>query len=201
MALPVRELLAVAKFLSSPEGKMLVKSAKGQMTGTDKNSVGVSSESSNSDLENMSQQQKLDKVREIMVGDPTDYLIRGAASAAKGVSDFIGNKAVTDANRLASAILALNRTNSAKQNDIYGPSKKEMAAEAWANEKQRRGQNVKNATDQISNVINDTAGLYAQRDDVARAMEAQMVTQAPGGFYNYANSLQRAAQAAKGKRN
>lgn len=201
MSLPVRELLAVAKFLSSPEGKMIVKSAKGQMTGADKNSVGATSETNNSDLENMSQQQKLDKVREIMVGDPTDYLIRGAASAAKGVSDFIGNKAVTDANRLASAILSLNRTNSARQNDIYGPSKKEMAAEAWANEKQRRGQNVKNATDQITNVINDTAGLYAQRDDVARAMEAQMVTQAPGSFYNYANSLQRASQAGKGKRN
>lgn len=204
MAVPIKEILAVAKFLNSKEGKSLVTAAKngglasldvpGQNQNTDDNGKG---KWSNKDLENMTQGQKLDAVREIMVGDPTDYAVRAAGEAAKGISNFIGNKSVTDANRMAAAILAANRVNSDRQNSIYGPSKTENAAQVWANEKQRRGENVKNATNEITNVIENLTGLYNQRDDVSRAMQAQMVTQAPGSFYNYANSLQRASQAAK----
>ena len=202
MAVPIKEILAVAKFLNSKEGKSLVTAAKngglagldvpGQDQNTDKKGSWA-----NKDIENMTQGQKLDAVREIMVGDPVDYVKRAAGEAAKGISNFIGNKSVTDANRLAAAVLAANRVNSDKQNSIYGPSKTENAAQVWANEKQRRGENVKNATDEVTNVIENLTGLYNQRDDVSRAMQAQMVTQAPGSFYNYANSLQRASQAAK----
>ena len=198
MGLPIKEILMVAKFLNTKEGKDLVETAKQAMPG---GSVSGSPAGKGSDVENMSQGQKLDKIREIMVGDPTDYIVRGAAAAASGISDFIGNKAVTDANHLASAILAANRTNSARQNDLYGPSKKENASQMWAQEKLRRGENVKNATDQVSNVINNLAGLYGQREDAARAMQAQEVLGAPGNFYNYLNSVQRANAATTGHKN
>lgn len=198
MGLPVKEILMVAKFLNTKEGKDLVETAKQAATG---GSTSGSPASKGSDIENMSQGQKLDKIREIMVGDPTDYIVRGAAAAASGISDFIGNKAVTDANHLASAILAANRTNSARQNDLYGPSRKENAAAAWGQEKLRRGENVKNTTDQVSNVINNLAGLYGQREDAARAMQAQEVLGAPGNFYNYLNSVQRANVATTGHKN
>lgn len=199
MAIPVREILAVAKFLNSKAGRALINGIKGGDAGDYIDYNGYDSAEDEA-LRNKNQQEKLDKIREIMVGDPKDYLVRGAAAAATGISDFIGNKAVTDANHLASAILAANRTNSNRQNDIYGPSKKENAANMWAQERLRRGENVKNATDQVSNAIENLAGLYGQRDDVSRAMEAQVVLQAPGNFYNYANSLQRASAQAKKNR-
>ena len=189
MGLPIKEILMVAKFLSTKEGKDLVKTAQQTMTG---NSTSNDSQTKTDDLENMSQSEKLDKIREIMVGDPTDYIVRGAAAAGAGISDFIGNKAVTDANHLAQAILAANRTNSARQNDVYGPSKKENAANAWAQEKLRRGENVKNATNEVSEVIRNLSGLYGQREDATRAMQAQQILGAPGNFYNYLNSVQRA---------
>ena len=189
MGLPIKEILMVAKFLSTKEGKDLVKTAQQTMTnGGNK----PDSDNKKDNVENMSQEQKLDKIREIMVGDPTGYLVRGAAAAGAGISDFIGNKAVTDANHLAQAILAANRTNSARQNEIYGPSRKEAASNVWAQEKLRRGENIKNATNEISDVIRNLSGLYGQRDDAVRAMQAQEVLGAPGNFYNYLNSVQRA---------
>lgn len=200
MAIPVKEILMVAKFLNSKEGKELTKSITGKsQDGNDTTSnhkLFQHKTYANEDLENMSQGQKLDKIREIMAGDPTDYIVRGAAAAGTGISDFIGNKAVTDANHLAQAILAANRTNSARQNDIYGPSRKENAANVWAQEKLRRGENIKNATNEVSNVIRNLSGLYGQREDAARAMQAQQVLGAPGNFYNYLNSVQRANAAA-----
>lgn len=200
MAIPVKEILMVAKFLNSKEGKKLTKSITGKsQDGNDTTSNYEPFQHktyANEDLENMSQGQKLDKIREIMAGDPTDYIVRGAAAAGTGISDFIGNKAVTDANHLAQAILAANRTNSARQNDIYGPSRKENAANVWAQEKLRRGENIKNATNEVSNVIRNLSGLYGQREDAARAMQAQQVLGAPGNFYNYLNSVQRANAAA-----
>lgn len=200
MAIPVKEILMVAKFLNSKEGKKLTKSITGKsQDGNDTTSNHEPFQHktyANEDLENMSQGQKLDKIREIMVGDPTDYIVRGAAAAGTGISDFIGNKAVTDANHLAQAILAANRTNSARQNDIYGPSRKENAANVWAQEKLRRGENIKNATNEVSSVIRNLSGLYGQREDAARAMQSQQVLGAPGNFYNYLNSVQRANAAA-----
>lgn len=187
MALPIKEILMVAKFLNTKEGKDLIKTAQQAMTNGNSNP-----DYDNSTVENKTQEEKLDKIREIMIGDPTDYIVRGAAAAGAGISDFIGNKAVTDANHLAQAILSANRTNSARQNDIYGPSKKENAANVWAQEKLRRGENVKNATDEVSSVIRNLSGLYGQREDAARAMQAQQVLGAPGNFYNYLNSVQRA---------
>lgn len=187
---------AVAAFLKSPAGKKLIASVATSAL-TDAATEGVNKSGSDNDtVENKTQAEKLDKIREIMVGDPTDYIVRGAAAAGAGISDFIGNKAVTDANHLAQAILAANRTNSARQNDIYGPSRKENAANVWAQEKLRRGENVKNATNEVSNVIRNLSGLYGQREDAARAMQAQQVLGAPGNFYNYLNSVQRANAAA-----
>lgn len=196
MALPIKEILMVAKFLNTKEGKDLIKTAQQAMTNGNSNP-----DDDNSTVENKTQEEKLDKIREIMIGDPTDYIVRGAAAAGAGISDFIGNKAVTDANHLAQAILSANRTNSARQNDIYGPSKKENAANVWAQEKLRRGENVKNATDEVSSVIRNLSGLYGQREDAARVMQAQQVLGAPGNFYNYLNSVQRANAATTTNKN
>lgn len=182
---------AIEAFLKSPAGRKIIASV---VTSALSNSASKQSgsDNKNDEVENMSQGQKLDKIREVMVGSPTDYIVRGAAAAGAGVSDIIGNKAVSDANHLAQAILAANRTNSVKQNEIYGPSRKENASNVWAQEKLRRGEKVKNTTNEISDVIRNLSGLYGQRDDAVRAMQAQEILGAPGNFYNYLNSVQRA---------
>lgn len=182
---------AVEAFLKSPAGRKIIASVAASALS---NAASNKSDSNNKndEVENMSQGQKLDKIREIMVGSPTDYIVRGAAAAGAGISDFIGNKAVTDANHLAQAILAANRTNSVAQENLYGPSRKEKTANMWSHEKLRRGENVKNVTNEISDVIRNLSGLYGQRDDAVRAMQAQEVLGAPGNFYNYLNSVQRA---------
>lgn len=198
MAIPVKEIMMVVKFLNSKEGKELTKmiTGKGQ-SGNDMTSNNESYTNANDDLENMSQGQKLDKIREIMVGDPVDYAIRAGVSAAKGAVNWLGNKAVTDSNHLAQAILAANRTNSARQNDLYGPSRKENTAEMWAHEKLRRGENAKNLANEVSNVIDDTAGLYNRREDAARAMQAQEILHAPGNFYEYLGRADAATKAGR----
>lgn len=182
---------AIEAFLKSPAGRKIIASVATSAL-SDLASKQSGSDNKNDEVENMSQGQKLDKIREVMVGSPTDYIVRGAAAAGAGVSDIIGNKAVSDANRLAQAILAANRTNSVKQNEIYGPSRKENASNVWAQEKLRRGEKVKNTTNEISNVIRNLSGLYGQRDDAVRAMQAQEILGAPGNFYSYLNSVQRA---------
>lgn len=182
---------AIEAFLKSPAGRKIIASVATSAL-SDLASKQSGSDNKNDEVENMSQGQKLDKIREIMVGSPTDYIVRGAAAAGAGVSDIIGNKAVSDANHLAQAILAANRTNSVKQNEIYGPSRKENASNVWAQEKLRRGEKVKNTTNEISDVIRNLSGLYGQRDDAVRAMQAQEILGAPGNFYNYLNSVQRA---------
>lgn len=182
---------AIEAFLKSPAGRKIIASVATSAL-SDLASKQSGSDNKNDEVENMSQGQKLDKIREVMVGSPTDYIVRGAAAAGAGVSDIIGNKAVSDANRLAQAILAANRTNSVKQNEIYGPSRKENASNVWAQEKLRRGEKVKNTTNEISDVIRNLSGLYGQRDDAVRAMQAQEILGAPGNFYSYLNSVQRA---------
>ena len=204
MAIPIQAIIAAAEFLKSPAGRKLLKEAGEAVAGKagDKNVGNISGYEAgysreDDDLNSMSNEDKRKLLRNIMVGGPKDYLVRAAASAATGLSDAIGNIAVTDANHLASAILAANRVNSNRQNEIYGPSKAENAANMWAQERLRRGENTKNITDQVTETIRDVARLYGQREDVSRAMEAQTVLRAPGNFYNYANSLQRASEQAK----
>lgn len=201
MAIPVKEILMVAKFLNSKEGKELTKSITGKsQDGNDTTSNHEPFQHktyANEDLENMSQGQKLDKIREIMVGDPVDYAVRAGVSAAKGVVNWLGNKAATDSNHLAQALLAANRTNSARQNDLYGPSRKENTSQMWAQEKLRRGENAKNLANEVSNVIDETAGLYNRREDATRAMQAQTILQAPGNFYNYLGRADAATKAGR----
>lgn len=136
-------------------------------------------------------------VRNLMVGSPSDYVIRGIGAAASAATDFIGNKAVTDANRLAQAILSGSRGNkTARQEEIYGKNARQRAAEQWAQEKLRRGENTHHMTDAADKFIDKTFGTYAARDDAARAMQAAAHLNAPGSLYNYINGMQ--SRASKG---
>ena len=68
--------------------------------------------------------------------------------------------AANDSNRLAAALMAANRTNSARQNDIYGPSRKEKATEAWGQDKIRRGERWNIIGDKVGDFVDKVLGTY-----------------------------------------
>ena len=112
------------------------------------------------------------KLRKVMNLDPKDLAIRGLVAGGTELMHGLGDAAENNGNRLASAIMAMNRTNSARQNDLYGPSSKEKNAEAWGHEQMRRGQNASRALHGIGNVIDKVFGMYNQNDYAGRLMQA-----------------------------
>lgn len=117
-----------------------------------------------------------DQVREMMSLDPKQLALRGAVTAGtellNGGADIIEN----NANRLAQALLARNRTNSARQNDLYGPSSKEKNAEAYGIEGMRRGSNNARMLRGVANVADKVFGMYDNADRAARTIGASVLT-------------------------
>lgn len=209
-------IMLAVNFLSSSQGKNFLEKLKGgdsnlakmllrgfgQKSPTDMDAGEFIDLAQNFEtIQQMNPEETAANIRELMVGKPMDYVIRGIGAVASSATDFIGNKAVNDANKLASAILAGSRgTKTAKQEEIYGKNARERAAEQWAQEKMRRGENVKHATDAIGKFIDKTLGVYEARDDAARAMQAASYLNAPGSLYNYLNGMQSRADKAGGKK-
>lgn len=198
-------IMTALKFLSSSDGKKFRTALKGGnksvastlLKGLGQKNVTSGDVDTFLDLVNnmedtgLSDPAELSKhVRDIMMGRPLDYIIRGAGTAAASAVDFIGNKSVTDANRLAQAILERGRKQSALNEQLFGPSESETLDRAWANAKLRKGENIKHATDAGSKVIKDLLKEYKDRDDAARAMQASAYLNSPGSLYNYINGMQ-----------
>lgn len=153
-------------------------------------------------LEQQSADEIANKIRKLMVGTPGDYITRGLGSAFDNTVGYLGKRfGENDPNFLAKAILAANRQNNTARENIYGPSPTEKASEMWANEKLRRGANVKALTDSAQNVFDDTFGEYKRRDDQSRAMQAAAYLNGPGSLYNYLNGMEsRSSKIRGGKR-
>lgn len=109
-----------------------------------------------------------DAVRRTMMKDPKAMLIYAAIQAASSGVRAAGDIAQNNGNRLAQAILSASRTNSDAQNAMYGPSRREKAGEMWANERMRRGNNVKTITDAIANTTDKVLGTYEAEDRSSR---------------------------------
>ena len=76
-------------------------------------------------------QRERKSMRELITGTPKERAIKAGVQAIGQLARAGGDIAANNGNRLAAALMAANRTNSARQNDIYGPSRKEKATEAW----------------------------------------------------------------------
>ena len=109
-----------------------------------------------------------DVVRNIAMQDPKTMAIYAALQAAASGAKAIGNASQNNANKLAEAILSLNRTNSSRQNEVFGPSRRENAAGAWAAEKQRKGNNAAIVGNAIGDTIEKVLGTYRAEDLAAR---------------------------------
>ena len=180
MAIPVG---AIIGFLKSPAGQAILGQAVQSALGSGGLSTGGGG---GGGRRSPSPTATLSQLRGVMHSSPMDYAIRGAGAIATGVSDYIGRKAENDANYLAEAILASKRGTQA-HDDLFGVSNHDIGLQQAAAEKIRKGQNTKALTDSISNVIDKTLGVYAQREDLARDLAVHNIANPPGNFYNYVN--------------
>ena len=120
------------------------------------------------DPNTMEQLQKERKaMRGLLTGTPKEMAIKAGVQAVGQLARAGGDIAANNGNRLAAALMAANRTNSARQNDIYGPSRKEKAAEAWGQDRIRRGNNWQIALNKVGDFVDKVLGTYQIADATA----------------------------------
>ncbi len=120
------------------------------------------------DLNTMDQLQRERKsMRELITGTPKEMAIKAGVQAVGQLARAGGDIAANNGNGLAAALMAANRTNSARQNDIYGPSRKEKATEAWGQDRIRRGNNWQIALNKVGDFVDKVLGTYQIADATA----------------------------------
>ena len=120
------------------------------------------------DKDTMDQLQKERKsMRDLLTGGAKEMAIKAGVQAIGQLARAGGDIAANNGNRLAAALMAANRTNSARQNDIYGPSRKEKATEAWGQDKIRRGNNWQIALNKVGDFVDKVLGTYQIADATA----------------------------------
>lgn len=120
------------------------------------------------DKDTMEQLQRERKsMRELITGTPKEMAIKAGVQAVGQLARAGGDIAANNGNRLAAALMAANRTNSARQNDIYGPSRKEKATEAWGQDRIRRGNNWQIALNKVGDFVDKVLGTYQVADATA----------------------------------
>lgn len=93
-------------------------------------------------------------------------------AAVAGVSNGVraaGNIAENNGNRLATALLARHE-GSGRQDALYGQSARDRASGALAQERMRKGTNIKHGIDAIANTIDAALGTYNAQDLMAKQL-------------------------------
>lgn len=106
-------------------------------------------------------------MRELLTGTPQEMTIKAGIQAVGQLARAGGNIAANNGNRLAAALMAANRTNSARQNDLYGPSRRESATEAVGQERIRKGENWQEAGKTVGDFVDKVLGTYQIADATA----------------------------------
>lgn len=106
-------------------------------------------------------------MRSLLTGTPQEMAIKAGVQAVGQLARLGGNIAANNGNRLAAALMAANRTNSARQNDLYGPSRRESATEAVGQERIRKGENWQEAGNAVGDFVDKVLGTYQIADATA----------------------------------
>lgn len=106
-------------------------------------------------------------MRSLLTGSPQEMAIKAGIQAVGQLARAGGNIAANNGNRLAAALMAANRTNSARQNDLYGPSRRESATEAVGQERIRKGENWREAGNAVGDFVDKVLGTYQIADATA----------------------------------
>lgn len=116
-------------------------------------------------MEQMQRERK--GMRGLLTGTPEEMAIKAGIQAVGQLARAGGNIAANNGNRLAAALMAANRTNSARQNDLYGPSRRESATEAVGQERIRKGENWQEAGNAVGDFVDKVLGAYQLADATA----------------------------------
>lgn len=116
-------------------------------------------------MEQMQRERK--GMRGLLTGTPEEMAIKAGIQAIGQLARAGGNIAANNGNRLAAALMAANRTNSARQNDLYGPSRRESATEAVGQERIRKGENWQEAGNAVGDFVDKVLGTYQIADATA----------------------------------
>lgn len=108
-----------------------------------------------------------ERMRGLLTGTPQEMAIKAGIQAVGQLARMGGDIAANNGNKLAAALMAANRTNSARQNDLYGPSRREAAVEAVGNERMRKGNNWKIVGDNVGDFVDKVLGTYQIADATA----------------------------------
>lgn len=106
-------------------------------------------------------------MRSLLTGTSQEMAIKAGIQAVGQLARLGGNIAANNGNRLAAALMAANRTNSARQNDLYGPSRRESATEAVGQERIRKGENWQEAGNAVGDFVDKVLGTYQIADATA----------------------------------
>lgn len=106
-------------------------------------------------------------MRSLLTGTPQEMAIKAGIQAVGQLARAGGKIAANNGNRLAAALMAANRTNSARQNDLYGPSRREAATEAVGQERIRKGENWQEAGNAVGDFVDKVLGTYQIADATA----------------------------------
>lgn len=112
-------------------------------------------------------QKERTNMRNLLTGTPQEMAVKAGIQAVGSLARMGGDIAANNGNKLAAALMSANRTNSARQNDLYGPSRKEKATEAWGHDKIRRGNNWKIVGDKVGDFVDKVLGTYQIADATA----------------------------------
>lgn len=112
-------------------------------------------------------QKERTNMRDLLTGTPQEMAVKAGIQAVGQLARMGGDIAANNGNKLAAALMAANRTNSARQNDLYGPSRKEKTTEAWGHDKIRRGNNWKIVGDKVGDFVDKVLGTYQIADATA----------------------------------
>ena len=99
-------------------------------------------------------------------------LKRSLKAAVAGMSNGVratGYIAENNGNRLAAALLARHE-GSGRQDALYGQSARDKASSALAQERMRKGTNIRHGTDAIANTIDGALGAYNAQDLMAKQL-------------------------------
>lgn len=118
-------------------------------------------------------------------GGTAGKAVQIGAMAANALANGVADVSDNEGNYLARALLAAGRTNTARQNEMYGPSRREQAAEMSANDTLRRHGNVSAVARNVGELANNIAGYRRGIDMTAGNMALMRQMPLSGAAFDY----------------
>lgn len=108
-------------------------------------------------------------VGSLSIDTPGKMALKAAVAGVSNGAHAAGNIAENNGNRLAAALLARHE-GSGRQDALYGQSARDKASGALAQERMRKGTNIKHGTDAIASTIDTALGAYNAQDLMAKQL-------------------------------